>query len=250
MFVVFDHFYSVLCLLLGMVTALKRLLIIIFALVFSFWRLDLSWISMMDSGHSSFNAVLMCQHHFNNPVVMVFCDQVFKEINARRKAKKLHARPRSDWYVLTPSSSQRRRDCSLTLNKSVRCGPRVRLACPIPCSVCCCCMPCCCRGQLQPGEGAFVAGPNTWLKTAPESSRGLVDDVEANQVRHSPAAVVTHPRWPGPDLRVCLTAGRHTSAISPGTEAAAEFPVLVGPHSAPEPDAAQVPAVGDAGCGC
>ena len=101
MFAVFDHFYSVLCLLLGMVTALKRLLIIIFALVFSFWRLDLSWISMMDSGHSSFNAVLMCQHHFNNPVVMVFCDQVFKEINARRKAKKLHVRPRSDWCVLT-----------------------------------------------------------------------------------------------------------------------------------------------------
>lgn len=99
LFVIFDHFFSVVCLLMGMLTALKRLLIIVFSLVFSFWRLDLSWITIGDSGHGSYNALLLVTHIYNNPVAMVFSDLVFKEINARRHAKRLPLRPHEDWYA-------------------------------------------------------------------------------------------------------------------------------------------------------
>jgi hypothetical protein len=134
---------------LGSLVVVKRSLIIVGALFVTFWRLDFRWVGI-DAGNATWCALVLldstCRRcvvlvthgaaslphrcpavdarlrlvcvacddagRQNNPVVLVFCDLVFRDINERRRRRGL--RPHTDEdYV----------------------------SCPIPCCCCAICFP-------------------------------------------------------------------------------------------------------------
>ena len=107
-FTLADFAFMVINFVIGALVVIKRSLLIIGGLLLTFWRLDLDWISI-DSGHAAWCAMIVIDCRENNPVVITFCDLVFRDINTRRKM--IGKQPHIDEdYV----------------------------SCPIPC---CCCIP-------------------------------------------------------------------------------------------------------------